>query len=214
MAVESTTELVSQVRDEWQVDATDAQILAALNTRHRRMVARSRCFRKEVALGPTVAGQDAYALPAELVELYLLTVNGTPWGPARFEDFAALKAGDCGLQLRGPGGVFVQDATAGGGEQARLYPAPDTAGQPITAWAAVRAPELALTPAVVSPVIPAEFFEQLVAGAASILIRRFDTRFDLADSLDGQFDAACEELRRQVERRYGPRLKQIPVRWP
>ena len=208
MAVESTSDLVGQVRDEWGVDATDTQIVAALNQRHRRMVARTGCYRKDLSIGPGVAGQEAYAIPAEVLEVAVIDVDGLPWQRAPIIDFRKVKSGR--LQLLGGGGVFAQGSTSAGAEEVRLYPTP-AAGAVLTATAAVRAPELVSGGQ--APVVPPEFFEDLVAGAAGVLFGRMDNRLDMAATLDAKFDAACEELRRTVRKRLSTGPARIRIEW-
>src|SRR2546430_8591224 len=72
----TVAELVSAVTDDGALDASEGQILRWLNTRHVQMCVRSRCFRRTLGLGNTVAGQANYALPPEVVEILQVTVGG------------------------------------------------------------------------------------------------------------------------------------------
>lgn len=206
---DSVQQLVTDVREEGQFDATEAQVLNWLTRRHRKMVVRSRCFRKTVSLGSTGAGQRGYALPAEVVEILELRVAGAVYGNARHEDLAQGARG--WLWLGGDGGVAARDDDEDGVEMIALYPTPTVAGDSIEIFAAVRPPDLVIgTDSTLR--IPEDFTDQLVAGAIATGLRRLEHRPDLAQPYEQDFADGCEELRRQVQRKHrGSGPQQIRV---
>lgn len=198
---DTVSQLVSDVLTEGSFDADSSQALKWLNRRHRKMVARSRCYRKTTEIGPTVASQRDYAIPADVVEILEVTVAGMPAGRARHVDLAlgALSY----VILSGDGRVLAPEESATGAAEIGLYPSPDTAGQSIQMRAAFLPPDLA-TGDDTTLKIPQDFTETLVSGAIAwgLRVAPGDFRADLAQSFEQEFNDGCEELRRQVARRY------------
>lgn len=198
---DTVQQLVTDVLTEGSFDATSDQALRWLNRRHRSMVARSRCYRKTVNIGPTVANQRDYALGSDVVEIFEVTVNGMPAGRARHVDLAlgALSY----VILSGDGRVLAPEEDATGGAEIGFYPTPDTAGQTINVRAAFMPADLSTSDDTTLKV-PADFYDPLVSGALATALSRApgDFRPDLADRHEQAFTAACEELRRRVNRRY------------
>lgn len=212
MAIESTADLITQVKTEYGFDAADATVLGWLNQKHRRMVARAGNYRDYVT-ATTVANQSVYTLDSSVIEVLSLTVDGYPWVRVRPDEIDnALTAYDAITGLATGQGVFSQYVSAASVEQVRLYPTPTTSGQTIAMFAKVRAPELVSGGQ--APVIPAEFYEDLVAGAAAIGMRREEERLGEADNLDARFDAACAELARQTKKRLRSSPARIKFAWP
>lgn len=188
--------LVDEVLSVAEVDSPTA--LRVLNRRYRSMVARSRCLRKRVAVGNTVAGTAFY--PLDVIELYSLEVAGVPYGKARRPDIYGYSQGT--LLWVGPagGGLIVADASTAGVKGLTLIPAPTTTGAAITAYAAVKPTDMALVDDVATLVIDDDFHEALVEGAQGTLLRRIGEGDP--DALDARFEAACEEQRRRTQRRF------------
>lgn len=198
--------IVDAVRLEVGFDATEAQVLAWLNGRHKAMVARSRCFRKSLAVGNTVIGTSFYAL--DVIELYNLEVGGVPYMKARRPDIYGYSQGTLLWTGKGTTGLIVADASSAGVRGISLVPTP-TAVQAIVAYAAVAAPNLALA----DNVLPDDdFAEALIDATAATGYKRDTERMELAAPFEQMFTDACEELRRRVQRRYrGPGPTQIRV---
>lgn len=199
----SVADLVADVRTVG-FDATDTVILGWLNRRHLSMCARSKVYRRTDSSTLTVAGQQNYPLPVDLVEVYSLSVGGQPYGRGLYEDLLAGAAGF--LVVNGPGGIVVDSADDAGGPELALFPTPTVDGTPIVIYGQFTPGPLSLDP--LAPgglLIPDDLLDGLVAGAVATGYTRVDSRQDLAEGLEAQFDNACEELRRRVRRQYGPR---------
>lgn len=195
----TTAELITDVKD-GAGDIDDATALRYLNKRQRSMCARSGWFRETVEIGPTMVGQDEYALGADVDVLYSLTVDGVPYTKRSHGDIDRLKVG---WSTRvGDGGFFsITDDTAGA-VKLRLYPAPTVAGLAMLAWASVAPP--AMVAGGQGPMVPDDFTDALVEGAIATWLARKDENFGSADRNEGRFDNACEELRRRAKRRFRP----------
>jgi hypothetical protein len=218
VAVETTADLLAQLRDQVGFDlpggdaARDAALLGWLNSRHRRMVADSRCYRRRTVIpGGTVAGQPDYRIPSDVLEISGVEVNGVIYNRARRREIIEVR-GALAVFLS-PGGVVAQGAAGAGEEVLTLYPTPDTAGLEVALFGPVRAPELSLEP-LVNPVVPAEFFEGLVHGAAVPGLRRTESRHGEADSYEQHYLSEIERLRRQTRRRWSMGPTRIRIAWP
>lgn len=188
---------------------TAGSVLAWLNRRHRVMVRRSRCYRYTASLGSTVVNQRDYPLPAGLVESYEVDVNGVVYGKAKHTDLANGALGY--IVLSGSGGIFGAEESATGDLEVALYPTPTVAGQPITMRAAWLPPDL-LTSDDTTLRVPSSYADALIAGAVATGLRRVEHRPDLAQPHEQEFADACEELRREVNRRYrgsGPAIIRV-----
>lgn len=206
---DTVQQLVDDVRVEGAFDVTPEQALRWLTRRHRKMVARARCYRKTVSIGPTVADQRDYALPEGVVQLFELTVDGVTYGNGRHADLAQGAQGY--LLLSDSGGVVVAEEDEAGASEVALYPTPTTAGSEVLVRATFLPPDLDVADDSTLK-IPGDFTDALVAGAIATGLRRVEHRSDLAQPHEQEFADACEELRRQVNRRYrGPGPAQIRV---
>jgi hypothetical protein len=220
VAVETTADLLDQLRDEigFDVDGGDATLLGWLNSRHRRMVSRAECYRKAWTVsGGTVAGQADYVLPSDVLAIKALSLDGVPLERTKRADLVAVRSSLA--VFVGSGVVVAQGANDAAAETLTIYPTPDVGGSEIEGFGPVRAPELTVSGvagagATNSPVVPPEFFEALVHGAASPGMRRTEARHSEADAYDMDFTAATEELRRQSRARWRNGPAQIEVRWP
>lgn len=198
-------ELVEAVLEDGQFDATQAQVLRWLNTRHKQIVVRARSFRKQLSLGKTVAGQASYVLPAGIVEILQVTVGGYVYGQARHNDFAEGELGYIWLG-GGMGGIAGRDDTAAGEPQLRIFPAPKAGLSPepggdISVYAAVEPPQLVVGEDA-SIKIPDEYTDALVSGAIATGMLRVESRPDLAAQHEAIFEKGCGELLRVVNRRF------------
>lgn len=153
----SIGQLLQNVLAEGNFDASESQALDWLNARHELMVVRSKCFRERIPVAFTVAGQQAYPVPARVLELRELTVQaatsvgglGVPYGAGRHVDLAQGALGYLwlgGIYLAVGGGLYVRDDNAAGETQVAIYPTPTEAGRLVEIYATCRAEPLSLTP--------------------------------------------------------------------
>jgi hypothetical protein len=203
--------LLSSVVEEGSFDVPKTQALGWVNARHGLMCARTKCFRKKLSVGPTVANQQGYPVPAEVIEIREVLVQssastgglGVPYGAARHTDLAQgalhyLWLG--GLYLAVGGGIFVRDENASGEELLALFPTPTEAGLTITVQAVCRPAPLVI--GVGGLRTPVEFDDALVAGAIATGLARVESRADLAAPNETVFANACTELLGQVDKRF------------
>jgi hypothetical protein len=214
--METAQDLVTEVLEEGAFDATPTAVLRWLNRRHRTMVARSGCWVKDVELGPSVADQAEYALPAganaeRLVRAVQVTVGGVIFQQGTPDDMTQAAAGV--LLLDGDGGVMdasMDDTGTAWAQTILLQPAPGEDSLSIIVRGSWLPRDLRLDQ---SPVIPPNYVDALVAGAIATGLSRSagDFRPDLAQRFEDQFIAATEELRLETLRRLRTRNPQIRV---
>ena len=191
--------LIDQVKSEAQFDVTDPQALTWLDRRHKKMVVRARAYRKSESIGPTVANTRDYALPSDLVEVLEVTVNGLPYGRATHTDLSYGAQG--WLMLDGVGGVIASEETASGDAEIALYPTPTENGLEVLVRGVFRPSDLVVgSDSTIR--VPDEFLDSLVSGAIATGLERQEYRPDLASGFEQDYEAACEEWRRQIRRRY------------
>jgi hypothetical protein len=195
-------QLVDTVRARGAFDTTDPVILDALNDRHQKMVARSRCYRRTInpGTGSTVANQRDYSLGSDVVELLEVSVGGIVYTRGWHTDIAS--SAQNWLLLDGAGGIIAPEEDSEGALEVALIPTP-TDVQTLTARAALLPPDLVVgTDTTIKA--PRDFHEALIAGAISALLTSNigDFRADIAQTFEGIFVDGCHELRAQVDRRY------------
>lgn len=193
-------QLVKDVLEEGTFDATAPQALRWLSRRQRLMCSRSRCFRKSLELGPTVAGQQEYAVPSEALEIREVKVNGIRWGPGRHEDIADGNQSWLWLERITGSGIAMREDSAGGATMLAVFPIPE-GGLALTAYAVCEPPDL-LESDDSTLVIPATMEDALVNGAIATGLLRLEARPDIATPFEQMFNAACEELARETARRF------------
>lgn len=205
MAV-TVQQCLDDIRTEAGFDVDEPTALRWLDRRQKRMCARTRCYRKTLAVGDTVAGTAFYAL-AGVVELYSLELGGVPYTKARRPDVYGYSQG--ALVWVGTGGFILADADADAVNGVTLIPTPDSSGTAITAFAAVVPPDAEIGQDIV---IDDDLADDLVAGAIATGFLRKEERPDLAEAYETRFDAACQELELRTKRRFrGPGPSQIRV---
>lgn len=192
-------QMVTQILSEGQFDASQDSALAWLDARHKKMVARSRCYRRTVVTATTAPGQRDYPLPVDLLELTQVNVGGVDVPKTRNTDLSHLADGTYALVDPG-GSVFAGDEDAGGALELAFFPTPDTGGKAITIRGSFLPPDLSIGDNTTLKV-PADFHEALVSGAMATALARLENRMDMSNYYDQLFADACEELRRQVNRR-------------
>jgi hypothetical protein len=198
---EEVQALVNAVIEDGEFDATPAQALRWLSSRQKKMTARTACYCKTLSLGNTVAGQDTYSLPAEIVRVLQVTVGTFPLTQARHDDFAKLAAH--WEILLGEGGIVGREDSAGGAAQLRIAPTPGDALSSIAVYAAMLSPGLVIGDDA-TLVIPADYYDALISGAIATGSERTEARYDIAAQAEGKFDAACQELAAATTRRFRP----------
>lgn len=191
------------------VDVTQAEALTALNRRHKAMVAHARSFRKQVAVGNTVAGQAFYTL-TDIIELYALEIAGAPYTKARRPDIFGYAQGVVSWEGLTGTGLIVEDANASGVQGLTLIPTPTTSGSAIVAYAAIKPADLVAGDAAAAIKVDDDFFNALVEGATATYLARQGE--GTPGELEARFDAACEKMRRRARRRFrGPGPSQIRI---
>jgi hypothetical protein len=191
--------MVDDVLNEGGFDATPAQALRWLTRRHRRLVVRSRCYRKTASIGPTVALTRDYALPVDIRGIFEVDVAGVRYGDGRHSDISA--QAQSRLWICGTGGVTTDEEDANGLGELALIPTPDTGGSTITVRGFFAPPDL-LTADDTTLKSPSDYDDVLVAGAISTAYRRLLARPDLAGPFEQDFGNGCEELRVDTNRKY------------
>lgn len=187
----SVADLVASVLTEGNFDATQMQVLAWLNARHELMCARTRCYRRKIEVGPTVAEQQSYVLPKEVLEIREVVVQspesadlgglGVPYGAGLHRDLAQGALGYLwlgGVYQRAGGGIYVRDENGDGKDLLALYPAPTEGGLAVSVFAVCRAEPLTLG-----------VVEGLVVGSAATLRFNFTDRA-LTEAEQQTFDAS------------------------
>lgn len=204
-AGELVSELLDQVLSEAQFGIGQDKALRTFNQQHRKMVARSECYRRTVDLGLAVDGQTVFELDPDVIAVKVLTVDGDPWRPVGARTIGELQA--CYSRLRGHGGVFAQLPSVATIEQVALFPDPPV-GAAVQLVASMRSPNLLLTE---RPLVPPEYHEALVDGTVGALLARVDERLADAASYTQAFDNACVELKRATRARFNPAVSTIQV---
>lgn len=200
---DTVASLVQNVLTEGNFDATEAQVLQWLTRRQRQMCSRSRCYRKKLSIGPTVANQQGYSVPKEVVEIREVLVNGITYGTGRHSDLAQGAQGYIwldGMYLNG-GGIATRDDDSSGATKLALYPIPTEAGLEVTLIAVCLPPDLVVGEDGTIK-IPGDFLDALVAGAIATGLTRTEARPDLATAFETVFTNGCSELEMQTNRRF------------
>lgn len=144
----SVADLVANVLNEAGFDATEDQAVQALSRRHELMCSRSKCYRERIEVGPTVAGQGGYAVPARVVEIREIQVSKIPYGTGRHRDIAEGALNYLwlnGVYVAAGGGIAQHDYDEGGNALINLFPVPTEAGESVTVYAVCRPEPLTLT---------------------------------------------------------------------
>lgn len=194
-------ELVEAVLEEGSFDTSEDRVLKWLSRRQRLMCSRSRCYRKKLELGPTVAGQQAYAVPAEALEIREVQVAGVLWGAGRHSDLPQGAQGWLWLERLLGSGITTREDSSAGDSLLALYPIPSEAGLTITAYTVCEPPDLKAGDDT-TLVVPPTMDEALINAAMATGLLRLEARPDLAAPLEAAFGASCEELARSTARRF------------
>ncbi len=157
-----------------------------------------------ISLGPTVANQSQYAIPANVTDLASLRVDGsTPWLRVTTEDLWNLQGGIGAIEGDAPG-AFAPNFEADADQVFELWPTPTTAGLSISGLCET-IDSTALTDGSGStPGLPAHLHQRvLVDGAISIGRVRINERPDLAASFVASRDSGLKALKKLSVSRVG-----------
>lgn len=203
------SELIAAVKNEGGFDTTtgavsDATITSWLNDALRELVAESQYAKAAVSFGATVAGQNLYPVPANVVDVKQINVGGSPYFRAGASDLFEARA--YGGSIVGGYGAFAPGYDEAGIQTIDLFPTPDTDGVEITALAAIQA--TVLSASTDSPQVPEEFHQALVDKAIGTGLHRIYERHDDAAPYDRAFSdpagqGAVQKLRRRTNSRIG-----------
>lgn len=208
MTVVLAGDLVTEIVDQVGFDVTEDNVLVWLDRRHKTMVRRARVRRALVDVGPTVAGQAFYVV--DVVELLDLKVAGVPYTKALRSDVYANQQGQLCWTGKGTTGLIVEDVDPTTGDGGLTFiPTPTTSGDEIVAYAAIGADTLTLA----SPLLVGEeYHDALIEGASATGYARDSEQTNVADRNETRFDNKCEELRREIDKRYrGSGAQQIRI---
>lgn len=179
------------------VDDTTAGEL--VNDAYKSMVARAHYLQKEVALGDTVALQERYELPEDVVDLKELWVGGDDYLQVSTRELARLKNGKARLPSgwdRAFAATFEDDGSSTFG----LFPIPDAGGAALVGLAAVTPPDLTGTQV---PLVPVEFHKYIRDGAVADGLQLIDERHDSAAPFEARYEAGVGLLGRRKHSRVG-----------
>lgn len=193
------------------VDSSRTIILGWVQQRYDMALEESGWRRAPVALGPTVAGQAQYLVPAHVIDLKMLRVDGSkPWKRVTTEELWLLQAN--AAQLRGAPGAFAPNFEADADAVVELWPAPTVAGKTIDALCAIK-DTVALTDSSGStPAVPDGLHRELfVMGAIAIGRVLVDERADLAGPFESAWDSGLKKLMRRTKSRIGSGVWQANV---
>lgn len=200
MSARTMGQLATDLTDVIGFAITSEKALEWLNARHKLMVARAQALKKTLEL--TTDGTATIAVPTEVVDVIRLQVAGVRYVPKPRDIIEDLRAGNASIS--GLGKAYSIEATDAGVESFEVYPTPAT-GLAVTVLAAVRPDDVL---AVGFPIVPDEFADAIVHGAAATGYAYDPEQLQTAQYFEGLFRDACGEYRAWVKRRArgaGPR---------
>jgi hypothetical protein len=203
------SEAISLVQTQGGFDTTsssssDTVIRGWINEAVQEAVARAKSRRKSLtSIGPTVAGQSQYAVPAEVVKIKVLRVDGSrPWLRIGTEDLWELEGDNA--RLGGAPGAYAPENETDADSVVELWPVPDTSGLTIEAHAFVLPDAItAATSTGATIPLPDHIAPRVMGGAIAIGLERVHERADLAQPFRAQFELAVGELSRWANSRVG-----------
>jgi hypothetical protein len=188
-----------------------ATILGWLQAIYDDALAETHWRRVTKELGPTVAGQQEYAVTAEVLQVKSLRVNGSrTWLRITTEEMFELEGGNGAW--KGAPGVFSPNFEADADPVVRLLPAPSSTGWSIAALCAVRDTTALTDTAVELAGIPPQFHRELfVDGGIGMGRRTIDERPDLAEPFELIRAGAKKKLEKLAKSRIGSGAWTAPV---
>jgi hypothetical protein len=169
-------------------DLEPAETVALLNEADRELCTRSEWTRANLSLGPTVSGQEAYAIPTAVARILKVKVDGRRYGSTGEETADRIKTGELWGGL-----AYWVSVDADGVQHLSLTPAPDS-DLSIVATCVVL-PSLMVDDAD-TPSSPEQFHQYLLDYVASVAYRREEDNLEMADYAQGHFDRAVSQLQR------------------
>lgn len=199
----------------FDVDETDTArsvILGWVQTRYDLALSRTKYRKMSVELGPTVVAQATYALPAHVVDLMRLRVDGSKgWLRVTGDDMWNLKS-DGSTILVAAAGAFAPAFEADADQMVELYPVPSAAGLAIEALCATVDTTQLTDGTGSTPAVPADLHRALfVKGGIAEGLGTIEKRPDLAASFEAEFGEAVKELGRRAKSRVGTGVWQARV---
>lgn len=181
------------------LDLAGTEARDALNEADRELCIRSEWTRANVAIGPTVADQVAYALPSTVARPLRLWLNGFAYDPSDEDTVRRIEAGELRLRSRG---LWWVSHSAAGAESISVYPTPSEAGQEITLLAVVY-PASQMTVETDTPNVPADFHRYLLNYVRAISLGESEDAADLEELHLSKFDEGVARLRQRRISRAG-----------
>lgn len=182
------------------------QAASLLNEGVKRFASRSEWIKAEVSLGPTVAGQEAYELPANVVKLRGLEVSGTAYVAVDLLTLWQYK--QQGLPINVDGAYAERFSEDGKIKSFSIYPVPDTAGLAIAGLAVITPEDLSGN----DPLpFPPEFRRGPLDYAKGIAYEDVDENPDSGTYFIKRADERADELRLDAQSRTGSGPYRIPV---
>lgn len=202
------TALTTRLNEFAGFDLSDSEAALLLNEGRREAARRSRYPRKVKEIGPTVAEQEAYSLPADFLLPESLAVAARPWESSDLETVRQYKQGELILL---PYGVWYERPDEEGVRKLYLYPAPGEAGLAVELEYVYQPVDL-----VNDGDEPSEFPEfwhpNLRFFAAQVYYETIEDNADLAEVFKGRADTAIGDLiRYDNERSTGNGIFQVRI---
>lgn len=208
--METFQEAITQLRsaEAGGFDFGDVQAAALLNEGVRRFAARSEWIKAELNLGVTVAEQEAYPLPDNVVKLRGLAVSGDPY--ARTDVLALWNYKNRAVLPRDVAGLFAERFSEDGKiKSVSLYPIPSEAGLAISGVAVIT-PSEPLADDDKLP-FPSEYNRGVVDFAKGIAYEDLDENPQSGTYFAERAAALAEQLRLEANSRTGAGPFKIPV---
>ncbi len=187
-------------------DFSAGQAASLLNEGVKRFAARSEWIKAELELGPTVASQEGYATPENVVKLIGLQVGSITYTATDLRTLWQYKQQGLPVRIEG---VFAERFNADGKIKSfSLLPVPDTDGVTIAALAVI-------TPEDLSGEDPLPFPEEYNRGALeyakAIAYEDVDENPESGTYFMRRADERADELRLEAQSRTGRGPYRIPV---
>lgn len=188
-------------------DISESRAGEIVNAAIRRLVVRSQILVAERELGPGVAGTYLYELPADVLDIRGLMVNGDP----KFARVATtrhwqLRSGDAYLPP-GRTGAYAPRFDTDGGKWVAIFPTP-AGGETITALCAISSPDYADDDDLP---LPEDGEQPLQWAAKAIAYEEIDEDPATAGGFYAQADAWADSLAQRERGRVGGGVIQAQI---
>lgn len=182
-----------------------------ITTQVNEALARSRWRKQALDIGPGVEGKSEYAIPAPVVDLRNLYVDGSPYAIASWQDVLSFQSGFGRIRGRAAGAAaasFESDTDA----MILLHPAP-SAGVSIIAHVAVTIGEL--TDETVEIPLPSDLHQRIVIdGAIGLGLQRLEESAQDAAPYLQRYEEGVAMLSKRANSRIGSGPTWIRVQRP